>query len=52
MRQMAVKQKSEFLTNRANKTEQEVEIFVQVRDEDPVHFRVRRFLSMKRSHLM
>ncbi|XP_036277267.1 potassium channel subfamily K member 16-like [Pipistrellus kuhlii] len=30
MRQLAVKLKSEFLTNRANKTEQEVEIFVQM----------------------
>lgn len=51
-RQLAVKLKSDFLKHRANKTKQEVEMFVQVRDEDPVHLRVRRLLSTQRSHLM
>lgn len=52
LRQLAVKVKSDFLKHRANKTQQDIKIFVQVRDEDPVHFIVRRLFSVQRSHLM
>lgn len=51
-RKLAVNLKSDFLKHHANYTLQEVELFVQVRDEDPVHFIVRRLLSVQRSHLM
>lgn len=51
-RELAVDTKCDFLKNRSNMTQEDVEVFVQVRDEDLVIFRVMRLLSMQRSHLM
>lgn len=50
--QLAVKTKIAFLENRSSMTQEDVELFVQVRDEDTVVFRVVRLLPMQRSHWM
>lgn len=49
---LAVKTKADFLKNRSNMTREDVQRFVQVRDEDVGIFRAMKLLSIQRSQLV
>ena len=52
VRQFAVDTKIDFLKNRSNMTQEDVKVFVQVRDEESSFQSHVRLLPMQRGHLM